>query len=156
VSFDAREVVFSGRAPSDANYHLYRINVDGTNPCDAAAGKVSQGACQITDGPNDEAYPTYIPGGRLFFVTNQNVENLTNPGSPQFRDEYERATTAQVGTCNVDGSDLQLGPRNVSHRVAPTLLADGRVLMTEWRHLGETNEGDLTILNQDMTGTREA
>src|SRR5262249_53329136 len=42
-----------------------------------------------------------------------------------------------------------------SHRVAPTLLQDGRILMSEWRHLGETNEGDLTILNQDMTGVRE-
>jgi hypothetical protein len=152
LSFDAREIAFSGKSPGDSNYHLYRINVDGTNPCDAAAGKVSQGPCQITDGPNDQVYPVYMPAGRLFFATNENVEG---PAVPQFRDEYERATTAQVGTINLDGSGLELGPRNVSHRVAPTLLSDGRILTTEWRHLGETNEGDLTILNQDMTGTRE-
>jgi len=152
LSFDARELTFSARAPGGDRFHVYRINLDGTNPCDAKAGKVSQGACQITDGPFDQTYPVYMPGGRLFFVTNQNVEGTE---VPQFRDEYERATTAQVANATVDGGDIVLGPRNVSHRVSPTMLQDGRVLMTEWRHLGETNEGDLTILNQDLTGARE-
>jgi hypothetical protein len=152
LSFDAREIVFSGKAPTADRYHIFRVNVDGSNPCDAAIGKVSQGPCQITDGPNDEVYPIYLPAGRLFYVTNRNVEG---GAMPQFRDEYERATTAQVATMKLDGSDQVLGPRNVSHRVAPTLLSDGRVLLTEWRHLGETNEGDLTIMQQDLTGVRE-
>jgi hypothetical protein len=152
LSFDGRELVFSGRAPGDDKYHIFRINVDGTNSCDAAKGKVSYGPCQITMGVNDEVYPIYLPAGRIFYVTNRNVEGGS---TPQFSDEYERATTSQVATMNVDGSDQQLGPRNVSHRVAPTLLSDGRVLLTEWRHLGDVNEGDLTIMQQDLTGTRE-
>ena len=152
LSFDARELVFSGKAPGDDHYHIFRVNVDGTNPCDAAMGKVSQGPCQITMGPNDEVYPIYLPAGRIFYVTNRNVEG---GAMPQFRDEYERATTAQVATMKLDGSDQVLGPRNVSHRVAPTLLSDGRILLTEWRHLGEVNEGDLTIMQQDLTGVRE-
>jgi Hydrazine synthase alpha subunit middle domain len=152
LSFDAREIVFSGKAPGDDRYHIFRINVDGTNPCDAAAGKVSQGPCQITMGPNDEVYPIYLPAGRIFYVTNRNVEG---GAVPQFRDEYERATTAQSATMKLDGSDQVLGPRNVSHRVAPTLLSDGRILLTEWRHLGDVNEGDLTIMQQDLTGVRE-
>ena len=152
LSFDAREIVFSGKAPGADRYHVFRVNVDGSNPCDAAIGKISQGPCQITDGPADEVYPIYLPAGRIFYVTNRNVEG---GAMPQFRDEYERATTAQVATMKLDGSDQILGPRNVSHRVAPTLLSDGRVLLTEWRHLGETNEGDLTIMQQDLTGVRE-
>ena len=103
-------------------------------------------------GANDEVYPIYLPAGRIFYVTNRNVEG---GAMPAVRDEYERATTAQVATMSLDGSDQVLGPRNVSHRVAPTLLSDGRVLLTEWRHLGETNEGDLTIMQQDLTGVRE-
>ena len=152
VSFDAREMVFSAEAPGDDHYHIYRVGVDGSNPCDAALGKVSQGPCQITSGAYDEAYPIYIPSGRIFFVSNKNVEGSE---VPQFRDEYERATTAQAATCQLDGSDIVLGPRNVSHRVSPTLLSDGRVAVTEWRHLGDTNEGDITILNQDLTNNRE-
>ncbi len=78
------------------------------------------------------------------------------PGAKQFQDEYERQTTAQVGTINVDGSGEVLGPRNVSHRVAPALLPDGNVLYTEWRHLGDINDGHLRLMNTDMTGMREA
>jgi hypothetical protein len=147
LSFDAAEVVFSARlAPGDP-YHLFRINLDGSNPCEPG----STGYCQITDGPNDEVYPIYIPGGRIFFVTNRCVES----GAKQFEDEYERATTAQVATISRMGGDLQLGARNVSHRVAPTLLSDGRVLLTQWDHLGEKNEGNLVIMSQDMTAQRE-
>jgi hypothetical protein len=153
LSFDAREIVFSGQAPGEDHYHIFRINVDGSNPCDAEKGKVSIGACQITDGANDEVYPIYLPGGRIFYTTNKSVEG---PEVPQFRDEYERATTSQVGVMSKDGSDQILGPRNVSHRVSPYLRSDGRILLTEWRHLGEVNEGDLITMNQDLTGVREA
>ncbi len=152
LSFDARELVFSARlAGADDHFHLFRVNVDGSNPCDAVNNKVSQGPCQITMGGNDEVYPIYLPGGRIFFMTNENVEE----GVPQFRDEYERATTAQVAAINLDGSNRVLGPRNVSHRVSPTMLADGRILLTEWRHLGDVNEGDLIVMNQDLSGVRE-
>ncbi len=147
LSFDASEIVFSARLAPDDPYHLFRINVDGTNPCEM--GKT--GACQITDGPQDDTYPVFLPGGRIFFTTNENVE----VGVKQFRDEYERATTAQVATISLAGGDRQLGARNVSHRVFPTLLSDGRVLMTQWDHLGDKNEGNLVMMNQDLTGNRE-
>jgi hypothetical protein len=93
LSFDARELIFSGKAPGADRYHIFRVNVDGSNPCDAAIGKVSQGPCQITDGPNDEVYPIYLPAGRVFYVTNRNVEG---GAMPQFRDEYERATRSSA------------------------------------------------------------
>src|SRR5204863_3618085 len=57
---------------------------------------------------------------------------------------------------NLDGSSIQLGPRNVSHRVSPALTPDGRVLYTEWRHMGMVNDGHLRMMNTDMTGMREA
>jgi hypothetical protein len=97
-----------------------------------------------------------VPGGQIMFMTNRNVEADTDPSSMQFKDEYERATTAQVGLINADGSGLTLGPRNVSHRVSPALLPDGHVLYTEWMHMGDVNEGHLRMVNTDMTGMREA
>jgi hypothetical protein len=153
LSFDAREIAFSARAPGDDHFHIWRINVDGTNPCDAAMGKQTVGACQVTDGPYDDAYPVYQPGGRLMYMTSQNVEGTE---VPQHQDEYERQTTAQPAMVNVDGSNLVLGPRNVSHRVFPSLMSDGRTIYTEWNHLGERNDGDLQIINQDLTAQREA
>jgi hypothetical protein len=140
LSFDAKSIVFSAHLAGADKYHLFTMNLDGTN------------IRQLTEGDNDYVYPIFLPGQRVLFTTNRNVEADT----PQFKDEYERAVTAQVGTINLDGKDLQLGPRNVSHRVAPTLLPDGHVLYTEWRHLGNVNDGHLRMMNADMTGVREA
>ncbi|HEY2728769.1 MAG TPA: hypothetical protein VGK52_02440 [Polyangia bacterium] len=149
LSFDALSLVFSARLANTDHYNIFSMNLDGTN------------LKQLTDGGNDYVYPMYLPGSKIFFTTNLNVENeqssLTySPDAKQFKDEYERATTAQVGTMNVDGTAMQLGPRNVSHRVAPALLPDGRVLYTEWRHMGAVNDGHLRMMNADMTAMREA
>jgi hypothetical protein len=140
LSFDAKSVVFSARLADSDRYQIFTMNVDGTNPK------------QLTDGDNDRVYPIFLPGQQVLFTTNENVEE----GTPQFQDEYERQVTAQVATVNLDGSNMKLGPRNVSHRVSPTLLPDGHVLYTEWRHLGMVNDGHLRLMNTDMTGMREA
>ena len=144
LSFDAKSVVFSARIPGEDKFHIFSMNLDGTN------------LQQLTTGANDYVYPLYLPGDQILFMTNQNVEADTDPMSQQFHDEYERAVTAQVGTMNVDGSKLTLGPRNVSHRVSPALLPDGHVLYTEWMHMGGVNTGHLRMMNTDMTGMKEA
>jgi hypothetical protein len=149
ISFDAQSVVFSARLAGNDHYNIFSMNLDGTE------------LKQLTEGGNDYVYPMYLPGGRIYFTTNLNVENemtsgTFNAGSKQFKDEYERATTAQVGTMNLDGTNMQLGARNVSHRVSPALLPDGHVLYTEWRHMGMVNDGHLRMMNGDMTVMKEA
>lgn len=144
LSFDAKSVVFSARIPGESSFQIFSMNLDGTN------------LQQLTTGANDFVYPLYLPGDQILFMSNRNVEADSDPMSQQFHDEYERATTAQVGLMNVDGSNLTLGPRNVSHRVAPALLPDGHVLYTEWMHMGDVNDGHLRLMNTDMTGMKEA
>jgi hypothetical protein len=140
LSFDAQSVVFAAKLDANSNFQIFSMNLDGSN------------LQQLTEGENDYVYPIYLPGQRIMFMTNKNVE----PDAPQFRDEYERAVTAQVGTMSLDGSDQVLGARNVSHRVAPALLPSGRVAYTEWRHMGEVNDGHLRMMNADMSDMREA
>ncbi|HVV52383.1 MAG TPA: hypothetical protein VHO06_22140, partial [Polyangia bacterium] len=144
LSFDGKSVVMSAQLPGDNFYQLYSINLDGTN------------LQQLTSGGNDFVYPIYAPGDQILFMTNRNVEADSDPTSQQFKDEYERAVTAQTGTISTSGTNLQLGPRNVSHRVSPQILPDGHVLYTEWMHMGEVNEGHLRLMNTDMTGMKEA
>src|SRR5215471_12942495 len=140
LSFDAKTIVFTAHLANDSHYQIFTINGDGTNPK------------QLTEGDVDYVYPIFIPGQKILFMSNKVVET----GTPQFKDEYERATTAQVGIMNLDGSGEVLGARNVSHRVSPALMPDGHVAYTEWLHLGEVNEGHIRLMNGDMTGMKEA
>lgn len=141
LSFDARQIVFAGKLSDSESYKLFLLTLDD--------GRIEQ----IPGNPmRDYTQPVFLPGDKILFMTNEVVEE----GAPQHRDEYERGTTLQVGVINLDGSDELLGARNLSHRVYPTLMSDGRVLMTQWDHLGDMNAGHLVTINPDMTTVREA
>src|SRR5262245_13563361 len=135
VSFDARSIVFSGRISGDDHYGLYILTLNDKLEAAAAPARLA------TDATRDHVYPIFAPKNRIVFVTNEVVE----PGAKQHRDEYERGTTTQLGSITIDGTGEALGARNLSHRTAPTMLSDGRVLFTQWDHLGDTNEGNLMM-----------
>jgi hypothetical protein len=140
LSFDATQIVFSGKLDGNQRYGLFLLTL--------ADGKVEQ---LKTDPQRDYVSPIFLPGNKIMFTTNAVVER----GAPQHRDEYERGETLQLGVMNSDGTGETLGPRHLSHRVFPTLLSDGRVMITQWEHLGPMNAGFLTIVNPDMTSVRE-
>jgi hypothetical protein len=140
LSFDAQSVVFSARLAGEPHYQLFSMRLDGTD------------LKQLTEGDVDYVYPIYLPEGRMGFMTNKVAEL----GALQFRDEYERATTSQIGLMKIDGTGEELGARNNSHNTTPALMSDGRILMSQWTHMGDVNDGRLRFLNTDMTALREA
>jgi hypothetical protein len=146
LSFDAKQIVFAGMLSPDTHYGLFILKLED--------GSVTQ---LNTDPGRDYVSPIFLPGDRIMFTTNAVVSNpITDAMPPQHRDEYERGTTIQMGTIGVDGSSEELGPRNLSHRTAPSLASDGRVIFTQWDHLGPENAGHLMFMNTDMTELREA
>lgn len=140
ISFDAKQIVFSGKLSGNTNYGLFILTL--------ADGSVDQ---VPTDPARDYVSPIFLPGDKIMFTTNSVVE----AGARQHRDEYERGTTLQLGRINTDGTGEELGARNLSHRTFPTLMSDGRVMFTQWDHLGTMNAGHLMFVNQDMTNLRE-
>lgn len=146
ISFDAKQIVFSAKLSDSTPYGLFLLTL--------ADGSVVQ---LPTDPGHDFVNPIFLPGDKILFNTNAVVSNtLTDVNPPQHEDEYERGTTTQMGTMNLDGSDVEYGPRNLSHRTHPSLASDGRIIFTNWDHLGPENQGDLMFINSDMTGLREA
>jgi hypothetical protein len=146
LSFDASQIVFAGKLSDSSHYGLFLLTL--------ADGSVKQ---LMTDAGRDYVSPIFLPGDKIMFTTNGVVSNaLTDAMPPQHRDEYERGVTIQMGTINIDGTGEELGPRNLSHRTAPSLASDGRVIFTQWDHLGPENAGHLMFMNTDMTELREA
>ena len=144
LSFDAKTIVFSARRGSDPRYGLFLLELSD--------GKITQVA---TDPMRDFLSPIFLPGNKILFLTNGRADIDGDTPMKQHEDEYERATTSQLGRVNVDGTGLELGARNLSHRSFPSLASDGRVIFTQWDHLGETNEANLMFVNQDLEELRE-
>ncbi|MDX2087905.1 MAG: hypothetical protein SFX73_08650 [Kofleriaceae bacterium] len=140
ISFDAKQIVFSGKLAANQAYGLFILNIED--------GSVEQ---LPTDPGRDYSMPIFLPGDKILYTSNAVVE----AGAPQHSDEYERGTTLQLGRINTDGTGDELGPRNLSHRTFPTLASDGRIMFTQWDHLGPMNAGHLMFANQDMTNLRE-
>ncbi|MBC8074037.1 MAG: hypothetical protein IAG13_37300, partial [Deltaproteobacteria bacterium] len=160
VSFDGQEILFSARLEGNSTYGLYRIKIDGTNPNEP--GEKGPEVVHVSEA-YDSVYPVYLPNERVFFMTNE-TQSMPNAEGvegivKQFQDEYERGVTAQAATVDISGGGLSFGPRNLSHRVSPTLVTteDGRgqILHTNWDHLTNVNEGNLMVMNPDMTGGAE-
>jgi len=140
ISFDAKSIVFAAKPNENQKYGLYLLQLsDGT---------ISQ---IKADTGRDFVSPIFLPGDRVMFMSNAVVE----ANAQQHEDEYERGVTTQLGRVNLDGTDLELGPRNLSHRTSPSLASDGRVIFTQWDHLGGENSGHLMFVNQDMQELRE-
>ena len=140
ISFDAKTIVFAGKLSNNTTYGLFLLTLE--------TGAVEQ---IPTDPGRDYNSPIFLPGDKIMFTSNAVVED----GAPQHRDEYERGVTLQLGTIGTDGMNEDLGPRNLSHRTFPTLASDGRVMFTQWDHLGPMNAGHLMFANQDMQALRE-
>jgi hypothetical protein len=141
ISFDAKQIVFAGKLADNQRYGLFLLTLEN--------GAVEQ---LPTDPARDYVSPIFLPGDKIMFTTNA----LDETGAKQHVDEYERGTTLQLGTMNLDGTNEQLGPRNLSHRTFPSLVSDGRIVFTQWDHLGPENSGHLMFVNQDMEELREA
>jgi hypothetical protein len=149
ISFDANEIVISARTSVTSHYGLYVLTLS-TGQVDVIP----------TDPGRDYISPIWLPGNKIMFTTNSAVEEIDGLGGAitprQHVDEYERGTTLQVGRINRDGTAEELGPRNLSHRTFPTLVSDGRIMLTQWDHLGPMNAGHLMYMNPDFTDLREA
>jgi hypothetical protein len=149
ISFDANEIVISARTAMTSHYGLYVLTLS-TGQVDAIP----------TDPGRDYVNPIWMPGNKIMFTTNSPVEELDAAGGAitprQHVDEYERGTTLQVGLINRDGTAETLGARNLSHRTFPSLASDGRIIFTQWDHLGPENAGHLMFVDADMTNMREA
>jgi hypothetical protein len=59
VHYDGKKILFSYRPGVTPTFHLYEINIDGS------------GLKQLTDGPDDDIEPTYLPGGGIMFCSSR-------------------------------------------------------------------------------------
>lgn len=147
VSYDGTKLLFAMRGPSDARWSVWEYDIPSKQlrriSCDAAA----QG---------DDADPTYLPDGRIVFVSNRQEgtrrQMLAQGIAPYaYVDEYEREAVTALHVMNGDGTQCRQISFNQSHDRNPTVLLTGEILFSRWDHVGERNQFTIFKTNPDGT-----
>lgn len=113
LSFDARTVWFGYRTTKKDYFHLWRVNVDGSD------------ARQITDGPFYDYFPCPLPDGGLAFMTTRCKSRFL----------CWRPQAFVLFRMEADGSQIQpLSFANISEWT-PTVMRDGRLLWMRSEYL---------------------
>lgn len=131
VHYDGKKILFSYRKGKSVNFHLYEINIDGS------------GLTQLTDGPDDDIEPTYLPDGSIMFCSSR-CRRVVN---------CWLSRVATLYRCDGDGENIRLVSSNNDHDNTPWILPDGRILYMRWEYVdrSQIHFHHLWTLNPDGT-----
>ena len=133
LSWDGKYVIFTYRGQEDPWWHIYRINVDGSE------------LEQLTYGPYHDVGPAYLPDGRIVFTSSRSG----------IRDEYHGYPCASLHVMNPDGTDIHLIATNIGRDNEPAVLLDGRVVFSRLEVFYSRNKTELTLHAVNPDGTRD-
>ena len=132
LHYDGKKILFAYRPGNEKAYHLYEINVDGT------------GLVQLTDGPDDDIEPTYVPDGGIVFCSSR-CRRVVNCWLTRVATLYR---------CEGDGSRIRPLSSNNDHDNTPWVLPDGRLVYMRWEYVdrSQVHFHHLWTANPDGTG----
>jgi len=131
VYYDGKKILFSFRKGGTPTYHLYEIQSDGS------------GLKQLTDGPDDDIEPTYLPDDNIIF-SSARCRRFVNCW-------YSRVTT--LYKCDAEGKHMRMLSSNLDHDNTPWVLPDGRILYMRWEYVdrSQVHYHHLWTMNPDGT-----
>ena len=131
LHYDGEKILFSYRPGGTHVYHLYEINIDGTN------------LRQLTDGIYDDIEPTYTPDGTIIFCSARCKRFVNCWHTP----------VAVLYRCDADGQNVRMLSSNNDHDNTPWMLPDGRVLYMRWEYVdrSQVDYHHLWTMNPDGT-----
>ena len=133
ISWDAKQVVFTRREKDSLWWHVWIMNVDGSE------------LRQLTHGPYHHVGPNFLPDGRIVLASSRNG----------IRDEYHGYTCTALYVMNADGSDLHPIATNIGRDNEPALLPDGRIVFSRLEVFYSRNKTELTLHAVFPDGTHD-
>jgi hypothetical protein len=134
VHYDGKKILFSYRPGGSEYYNLYEIGIDG------------KGMRRITNAAYDDFEPSYLPDGRIVFVSTRCKRWV-----PCYFTEV-----ATLHSCNADGSGLRMLSSNVEHENTPWPMPDGKILYTRWEYMERSVMHFHHLWTANPDGTQEA
>ena len=123
LSWDAKELLFAATT-SDEVWHIFKFNL------------ASKQLVQLTDGPDDDFDPCFLPSGRIAFISTRRGGIGRCVLTPQ-------SLTYTLYSMEADGSDIVCLSFHETNEWAPSVSHDGKLVYTRWdyvdRHWGSAH-----------------
>lgn len=132
VHFDGKKILFSLRRHIEDDYHIYEINIDGSN------------VRQLTFAPRvSDIQPLYLPDDSIVFSSTRDPKYIP----------CQRHLMANLFKMNGDGSNIHQIGYNTQFEGRASLLPDGRILYTRWEYVDKhfSSAYGLWTVNPDGT-----
>lgn len=133
VSFDGRKILFSMRKSMGDDYHIYEVNIDGSE------------LRQLTSAPGvSDIDPIYLPDGSIVFSSTREPKYCM----------CNRHIMCNLFKMEGDGANIHQIGRDTLFEGHSSLMPDGRILYDRWEYV-DRNFGDaqgLWTVNPDGTG----
>ena len=113
LSYDGKEILFSWRKTKGEGYHVFTINVDGTD------------LKQLTDGPHHNYNACWLPDGGIAFLSSRDSR-------------FAYCWISPVGILHRmerDGSKVTRLSANIVNDFTPSVLNDGRLIYSRWEYV---------------------
>jgi len=132
LSYDGKTALFSWRRKSGEGYHIWSVNVDGSN------------LKQLTDGQWHDYNACWLPDGDVAFLSTRN---------PQFAYCWH-APVGILHRMDADGKNVKRISANYLNDFTPYVLEDGRIIFTRWEYVDRPAIPiqSLWAINPDGTG----
>jgi len=148
LSYDGRKIVFSfvrcagkrydpsaigNDAPDEGFYHIYEVNVDGSD------------LRQLTAGPYDDLMPAYLPDGGIVFCSTRRRGYARCFGA-QFSHRWDVYTLHRM---DAEGGNLRALSWHDTNEWFPTVDNAGRILYARWDYIDRD-----AVTHQNLWTTR--
>ena len=132
LSYDGQRVLFSWRRGQGQGYHVWSVNVDGTD------------LRQLSDGQWHDYNACWLPDGDVAFLSTR---------EPQFAYCWH-APVGILHRMKADGSGVRRLSANYLNDFTPYVLDDGRIIYTRWEYVDRPAIPiqSLWTINPDGTG----
>ncbi len=111
------------RWPSENVWHIFKVNIDGTE------------LTQLTEGPWNDFDPCFLPGGRIVFVSERRGGYIRC-----FRDTlYMEPTVYVMHSMKGDGSDITPISYFEASEWAPSVDNNGMLIYSRWDYIDREN-----------------
>lgn len=133
ISFDGQKIMFSMRRNKADDYHIYEMNVDGTN------------LRQLTFGSEiGDVDPIYLPSGKILFSSTRDPKMC----------QCNRHISLNVFTAEADGANILQVSGNGLSDFHSSLMPDGTVMYSRWEYVDRHFGPSLGLWTSNPDGTR--